>query len=142
MLKLDYEVTEPTFKYIESLWFRYLDMVDKMKAIEIDVIHDTDDNAGIKSKGTTSNPTEARVLRKERLRDGKQYKTLENNVKVIESVLNSLPDEYKKVVRSRYFTKYSKKWDKIAAETGYSERHARRIRDMVIVATAEKLGLW
>lgn len=57
-------------------------------------------------------------------------------------MLNNLPDDYKKVARSRYFTKHSKKWDKIAIETGYSERHARRIRDMVVVAKAEKLGLW
>ncbi len=142
VLKLDYEVTGPTFKYIESLWFRYNDMITKMRDIEMDVINYVDDNADIKGKGATSNPTEAQALKKERLRKGGQYRTLETNVKVIEDVFNSLPDDYKKVARSRYFTKHSKKWDKIAMETNFSERHARRIRDMIVVATAEKLGLW
>ena len=142
VLELEYEVTGPTFKYIESLWFRYPDMISKMRDIEMDVVNYADDNADIKGKGATSNPTESVYFNRERRREGKQYKTLENNVKVIEDVLNSLPDDYKKVARSRYFTKYSKKWDEIAMETGYSERHARRIRDMIVVATAEKLGLW
>lgn len=108
MLKLDYELTGPTFKYVESLWFRYSDMVTKMNDIEKDVINHPDENEDIKGKGTTSNPTESMYFNMEKRREGRQYKTLEKNVKIIEEVFNSLSDDYKNVARSRYFTRHSK----------------------------------
>lgn len=142
MLKLDYDITSSTFKYVESLWFNYYDSISKMRDIEMDVVNTEDVNKDIRAKGLTSDPTASAVFRREYARRNGQYKTIEKNVRVIEEVFNSLPDDYKKVAQSRYFTKRSKKWDEIAKETKWSERHARRIRDMIVVATAEKLGLW
>ncbi len=141
-LKLDYDITASTFKYVESLWFRYYEMQSKMKDIEQDVDIEEDANKDIKAKGLTSDPTASQVFRLDYARQDKQYQTLEININAIECVFNSLPDDYKQVARSRYFTKHSKRWERIAKETGFSERHARRIRNMIVVATAEKLGLW
>lgn len=142
VLQLDYDITTSTFKYVESLWFRYDEMISKMRDIELDSSIQEDANKDIKAKGLTSDPTASQVFRLDYARQDKQYKTLESNVKAIEQVLDSLPDEYKQVARSRYFTRHSKKWQKIADETGYSVRQAIRIRDMIVVATAERLGLW
>ena len=142
MLKLDYDITKSTFKYVESLWFNYRDMIKKMNDIEKDVINEQDENKDIKGQGKTSDPTAQEVLKKERLKENKQYVTLESNVQAIEYVLNSLPDNYKKVAHSRYMSTPSKSWVKIALETEFSERHARRVRDAIVIATAEKLGLW
>lgn len=141
-LKLDYDITTSTFKYVESLWFRYYDMQSKMKDIEMDVEIQEDVNKDIKAKGLTNDPTAKEVFRIDYARRNKQYQTLEKNVQAIEHVFNSLPDEYKTVARARYFTKHSKQWRDIAHDTGYSVRHAIRIRDMIVTATAEKLGLW
>lgn len=141
-MKLDYDVTSPTFKYVESLWFKYNDMIRKMRDIEMDCVQEDDDNRDIKAQGLTSDPTSAQYFKLQHARDNKQYQTLEVHVQVIEDVFNALPDDYRAVARSRYFTRHAKRWCKIAQETGYSERHARRIRDMIVVATAEKLGLW
>src|SRR5690606_38221246 len=110
--------------------------------IEMDTTNQEDVNKDIKAKGLTSDPTAAQVFKLEYARQNHQYRTLENNIKVIEEIMEHLPDDYKKVARARYFTKHSKKWQKIADETGYSVRQAIRIRNMIVVATAEKLGLW
>lgn len=142
MLKLDYDITKSTFKYVESLWFNYKDMIKKMRDIEIDVTNDTDLNEDIRAKGLTSDPTSSQVFKLDYARQNKQYRTLEDNVKAIEDVLNSLPNEYVRVARARYMSRPSKSWYAISDETGYSERHARRIRDMIVTATAERLGLW
>ena len=142
MLKLDYDITKSTFKYVESLWFNYNDMIKKMNDIEKDVNNDEDVNADIKGQGKTSDPTAQEFLRQERIKENKQYQVLESNVQAIEYVMNSLPTEYKRVAHSRYMSRPSKEWEKIAQETGYSERHARRVRDMIVTATAERLGLW
>lgn len=142
MLQLEYDITASTFKYVESLWFRYNDMISKMRDIEMDSNVKEDVNKDIKAKGLTSDPTAAQVFKLEYARQNHQYRTLETNIKVIEEIMEHLPDDYKKVARARYFTKHSKKWQKIADETGYSVRQAIRIRNMIVVATAEKLGLW
>lgn len=144
MMKLDYDLTKSTFKYVESLWFNYKDMLKKMNDIENDVVNQNDVNADIKAKGLTSDPTASMVFKKDYARKNKQYKTLEINVNAIDDVYNNLPDCYKEVARARYFTnsKIAHSWEEIAIKINYSERHARRIRDMIVVATAEKLGLW
>lgn len=142
MLKLDYDITKSTFKYVESLWFNYRDMIKKMNDIEKDVINEQDENKDIKGQGKTSDPTAQEVFRKENLKRNKQYATLQANVQAIEHVLNSLPNEYARVAKSRYVSRPSKSWKKISDETGYSVRQAIRIRDMIVTATAERLGLW
>lgn len=142
MLKLDYDVTTATFKYVESLWFRYNEMISKMRDIELDSNLQEDVNSDIKAKGLTSDPTASQVFNKEYARQNKQYQTLEKNVQAIEDVLNGLPEDYRRVASSRYFSRRSKLWQEIARETGYTERHARRIRNMIVIATAERLHLW
>lgn len=142
ILKLDYDITSSTFKYVESLWFKYNDMIRKMRDIEMDCVHEDDDNKDIKAQGLTSDPTSAQYFKLQHARENGQYQTLEGNVQAVEQVFNALPDDYKAVARSRYFTKQSKPWDIIADETGYSVRHAIRVRNMIVVATAEKLKLW
>lgn len=141
MLKLDYELNKPTFKYVESLWFDYHDMIIKMRDIELDTHIEEDVNADIKAKGLTSDPTARQAFRKDYARQNGKYRTLERYVKTIEQVYNDLTDEHKAIARSRYFTKQSKSWEKIAQETRYSRVHAIRIRNAIIKETAKRLEL-
>ncbi len=141
MLKLDYEVNKPTFKYVESLWFDYHDMIIKMRDIELDTHIEEDVNADIKAKGLTSDPTARQAFRKDYARQNGKYRTLEKYVTVIEEIYNGLNDDYKKVARARYFTKHSESWEKISQETDYSRVHAIRIRNAIIKETAKKLEL-
>ncbi|MHA6258341.1 hypothetical protein ACXYMX_00380 [Sporosarcina sp. CAU 1771] len=142
ILKLEYDITPSTFRYVESLWFNYTAMISKMRDIELDSSIQADVNSDIKAKGLTSDPTAAQVFKLDYARQNKQYEMLEKNVKIIEGVFNDLKDDYKRVAQARYFTKHSKLWDKIAMETGYSKRQAIRIRDMIVLTTAERMSLW
>lgn len=142
MLKLPYDITNSTFKYVESLWLNYREMIKKMNDIEKDVINIQDENQDIKGQGKTSDPTAQEVLRKEKLKRNKQYATLQANVQAIEYVLNILPNDYARVAKLAYMTKPRKNWNQIADAVGYSNRHTGRIRRTIVTATAEKLGLW
>ena len=141
-MKLEYDITSSTFKYVESLWFNYHNMINKMHDIERDVINEPDINSDIKAKGITSDPTAQAIFRRDYARRNGQYRTLERQVQAIADVYNELPDDYKKVANERYFCDKKRNWNEIAKKIRYSERHARRIRDMIVVATAEKLHLW
>lgn len=127
MIKLEYDVTTPTFKYVESLWFRYRQMMQQIENMEMEA--------------ERNNP-EAAAIASERLRANKQYQTIKSNIKAIEDVYDTLPDTYKVVADNRYFTNKDYPWDIIAERSGYSRRHAMRIRDKMIRETAERLGLW
>lgn len=146
MMAVAYDVTKPTFRWVESLWFRYTDLITKMRDIESEYQYrsNIDENGDIKAKGTTGDPTaSAAISNFEIIQENQLYKNLNEQVKAIEYVYNSLPAEYKRLVHIRYWgSKTAPTWEYIAQQIGYSERHARRIRDMIVVATAEMLKVW
>lgn len=143
-LKLDYDVTKPTFRYVESLWFRRMELIERLREIEMESkMYEPDENAGIKGQGKTSDPVADTVIQYEFTRQSLQYKSISEQLQAMDNVYNKLPDEYKKIVHLRYWSgKSAPMWEYVSKKTGYSERHARRIRDMIVVATAEELNLW
>lgn len=144
MLKVEYEVSGPTFKYVESMWFRYKKMVKRLEELEknIYIPSSMDMNSGIRGSGRVSNPVENEVLNADRIVNQRQVEQLQRNIYAIETVYNQLPDEYKTLVRERYWSTTKKDWNYIADKIQYSKSHAYKIRKAIIVATAEMLGLW
>lgn len=137
------ELRKPTIDYVESLWFDHHDMVKKLKELELtvsSVSNTVDENAGIRATGRISKPVEQAVIRE--MTDTKKRERLEEQIHVIETVYNMLPSDYKKVVHARYYSRERRTWAQIAKRSGYSVKQAQRVRDVVIVATAEMLGLW
>lgn len=143
-LKLDYDIAKPTFRYVESLWFRRMELIERLREIEMDSnIHEKDENAGIKGQGKTSDPVADTVIQYEFTRQSLQYKSISDQLQAMDNVYNKLPDEYTKIVHLRYWSgKSAPTWEYVSQQTGYSVRQCLRIRDMVIVATAEELNLW
>ena len=71
----------------------------------------------------------------------RQLSNIRETASAIETVYNELPQDYKKLVHLRYWSKRNLKWDLIANECHVSVRQALRWRDSIVLATSELLGL-
>jgi RinA family phage transcriptional activator len=133
------------FKRVEAILYSYPQMKKEIQTIREHIMFDKeeiDENVGGGRPSLPGKPTE-RIATK--LAMNKRLEQLERTVKAIEDVYQSLPDEYKKLIQLRYWTsrkyKWEQKmtWERIAKEIHVSERQARRMREEIVQAIAEKL---
>lgn len=135
----DKEVSKPTFKHIEAEFYKYHQTVREIKQLENEIIYETsrDENVGGGKGNLPSRPTERKATR---LATHRELKYLKEVVYAIETVYNLASEEYKELIRLRYWSNRDLTWDGIANELHMSRRKAISMRDEIIIATAELLG--
>jgi len=130
-----------TFKKTESEWYNYHETLKEIARLREEIMNPTqleDHNIGGEKVFSNSSPTENIAVR---LTTSKQLSYLTEVVEAIDKVYNALPDEYKQLVRKRYWSKNRElNWDGVALECNVSKRQAMRWRDEIINATVEVLG--
>jgi RinA family phage transcriptional activator len=133
------------FKRVEAILYSYPQMKKEIQMIREHIMFDKeeiDENVGGGRPSLPGKPTERIATR---LATNKRLEQLEQIVKAIDDVYQSLPYEYKRLIQLRYWTsrkyKWEQKmtWERIAKEIHVSERHARRMREEIVQAIAEKL---
>jgi RinA family phage transcriptional activator len=133
------------FKRVEAILYSYPQMKKEIRMIRESIMFDKeeiDENVGGGRPSLPGKPTERTATK---LVTNEQLERLERMVKVIEDVYQSLTDEYKRLIKLRYWTsrkyRWEQKmtWERIAKEIHVSERHARRMREEIVQAIAEKL---
>lgn len=136
--------TKITFKKIEAEWYNYHQTLKEIASLRAEIMNPFDEEvndptvvAGVNSVRAVGKPTERIAIR---LTTSKQLSFLTEIVEAIEHVYNSLPDNYKQLVRLRYWSNKKLTWDAIARKLYISERQARRWRTDIIQATIELLG--
>ena len=139
LMQTEYDVSKPTFRHIESYWYKYPSLVKEIERIKIYEImkSPTDENIGGGRSGYISDPTSAAATR---ISTHKRLEHIEDIVHAIETVYNMANEPYRKLVRERYWSRDRPDWDILSERIGYSKRQAQRIRKIIIVATAEMLG--
>lgn len=137
--KIDYEVSQPTFKHIEAELYKYHETVKEIKHLRYNVIQSTtvDENIGGGRSGFISKPTEILATR---LTTHRQLDYLESIAYAIETVYNIAPSDYRKLVQIRYWTNRDLNWDGIASKLNCNKRTAQRWRNEIVCAIAEVLG--
>lgn len=135
------KLTKPTFKHIEAEWFAYYDTKSEINRIRQHIIHCTDsddENTGGGKSNLPGAPTERIALR---LTMNRKLQHLEEIASAIEKVYSALPEEYKKLVRYRYWSRNERyDWQQIADMLHIGRRTAIRRRDEIIQVTSEVLG--
>lgn len=134
------KIKKPTFQHIESELYSYHDTVKEIQRLRDDIIYSTsdDENQGGGKGNLPSSPTENIATA---LVTNRKLQHLESIAHAIERVYNAVNDDYKKLIRLKYWTKpQTRTWDGIAIELCVSRRQAFRWRDEVIVAIGEILG--
>jgi RinA family phage transcriptional activator len=133
--------TKTTFKKVEAEWYDYHKTLKEIARLREEIMNpfqEVDENIGGGRSNQTSSPTERIATR---LMTNKQLKYLTEITEAIEQVYNALPDEYKELVRLRYWNKNNQlSWDGVATKLNVSKRQGMRWRDEIIQATVEVLG--
>lgn len=136
--------TKITFKKTEAEWYNYHHTLKEIARLREEIMNpfdeepDTNVGGGVNSVRIPGDPTERMATR---LTTSRQLSYLTGIVEAIEQVYNAIPDNYKKLVRIKYWNKNNElTWDGIALELSVSKRQAIRWRDEIIHATVEVLG--
>jgi RinA family phage transcriptional activator len=138
-------IKKTTFKHVESEWYNYhitlKDIVNLRQEILNPPVAEVEDINIVKGANSVRLPGDPTSKLAINIVASKQLQYMEKVIHAIESVYNALPDEYKKLVRIRYWQRNKQlTWDGIASELNVSKRQAMRWRDEIIQATVEVLG--
>jgi RinA family phage transcriptional activator len=135
-----FKLRKTTFKKCEAEWYDYHKTLHEINLLREEIMNpfqEQDENIGGGRSTTISSPTERIATR---LVTNKQLNYLTEVADAIERVYNALPDDYKKLVRLRYWSNKNLMWDGIEDQLHISKRQAMRWRDEIIQATVEVLG--
>lgn len=134
------KIKKGTFKHIESELYAYHDTCREIEELRKNILLSSavPDLTGGGKSNLPGDPT-GRVAT--RLATHRKLEQLERIVYAIEKVVNQLPDEKKKLVKLKYWTKpQTLTWDGIAQELHISRRTAINWRNDIVYAIAEILG--
>ena len=129
-----------TFKHVESELYHYHDTKKEIERLKKDILLSStppDLTGGGKSNmpGDPTGQTATLMV------THRKIEQLERIVEAIESVVSLLPDEKKKLIKLKYWTKpQTLTWEGIAKELHVSRRTAINWRDDIVYAIAEKIG--
>lgn len=135
------KIRKGTFQHVESELYAYHETRKEIVRLKNEILYSTtstDENVGGGRGNLPGDPTSRTAIL---LTSHKKVEQLQNIVDAIESIVDRLTDDRKKLVRMRYWDKPQRlTWDGIAAELHVSRRTAMNWRDEIIRAIAEKIG--
>ncbi|RDW17032.1 transcriptional regulator [Oceanobacillus arenosus] len=137
--------TKITFKKTEAEWYNYHHTLKEIARLREEITNPFDEEINdptiVKGANSVRQPGDPTGRMATRLNTSKQLNYLTEIVGAIEQVYNALPDNYKSLVRVRYWNKTKKQtWVGISGDLKVSERQAMRWRNEIIQATIEVLG--
>ncbi|MFX3618711.1 MAG: transcriptional regulator [Sporolactobacillus sp.] len=137
------KLRKPTFKYIENELRNYHNTLREIGALQEEIMYPYRNEKpntapGYNSARVPDDPTGRMGIR---LANHKELKYLEGVTNAIKNVYESSPEEYQKLIRTRYWTNKRLNWDGIALELNVSRRQAIRWRDEIVETIANTIGM-
>ncbi|WP_096224884.1 transcriptional regulator [Geobacillus sp. FJAT-46040] len=129
-------------RYVEHNLYYYHEYIREIQRLRNDILYGvkitTDENIGGGRSNLPSSPTERRTIE---LLTHRRLDTLERVTDAIKTVYEALPEEKKKLVRLKYWTRPQRyTWDGIAEQLHVSRITCLRWRAEIVYAIAEMLG--
>ncbi|ELK38806.1 Gp53 protein [Brevibacillus agri BAB-2500] len=135
------KIRKGTFQHVESELYTYHETRKEIVRLKNEILYasgSTDENVGGGRGSLPGDPTSRTAIL---LSSHKKLEQLQNIVDAIESVVDRLTEDRKKLIRLRYWEKPQRlTWDGVAAELHVSRRTAMNWRDEIVRAIAEKIG--
>ncbi|MDF9296081.1 transcriptional regulator [Geobacillus stearothermophilus] len=128
-------------RYVEHNLYYYHEYLRDIERLRKDILYgrdNNDENIGGGRSNLPSSPTEQRAIE---LVTHRRLEKLERVTHAIKTVYEALPDEKRKLVKLKYWTRPQRyTWDGIAEQLHITKRQAMRWRSEIIYAIAELLG--
>lgn len=135
------KLKKQTFKHIEAELYYYHETLREIERLRKEILFEKvwqDENVGGGRSNLPSSPTERAA---NRLLTHKRLKRMEEITTAIDEVYRQLPDEYKKLVKLKYWTKPQRlTMDGIAEALNVGRATVFRWRNEIIYAIAETIG--
>lgn len=135
------KIKKATFKHVESELYCYHDTLREIEQLTKDIMFtkpNDDENIGGGKSSLTSQPTERIATQ---LATHKLLTRMQEITHKIEKVYTSLPEDYQKLIRIRYWTRpQTLTWDGIAGRLHVNRATAIRWRDNIVLLIADELG--
>lgn len=129
------------FKHVESELHHYHETLKEIALLREQILtgsSNPDENVGGGRSNIPGNPTERKGLL---LASNRQLDSMSRIVQAIDYVVTQLPDEKRKLVKLKYWTKPQRlTWQGIAMELNISPRQAMRWREEIVIAIAQMIG--
>lgn len=138
------KATKITFKKTEAEWYNYHNTLKEIARLREEIMNPFDeepeDTNIVKGAASVRVPGDPTARMATRLTTSKQLNYLNEIVEAIDRVYNALPDNYKELVRIKYWSNKDLTWDVIAEELYVNRSTAIRWRNEIVQATIELLG--
>lgn len=134
-----------TFKHVEAEWYNYHITLREIARLRLEIMNPFDEQPeqvnivkGANSVREPGNPTERIATR---LTTNKRLSHLTEVTDAIEQVYQALPENYKQLVKLKYWNKgKSLSWTEIAFQLHVVPKTAQRWRDSIVHTTIDVLG--
>lgn len=130
-----------SFKHVESELFHYHETMRDIHLLRESILHQTaitDENVGGGKSNLPGDPTGTRAIA---LLTNRKLDSMTRIVHAIEYVVERLPEEKRRLLELRYWTKpQTLTWPGISMKLNISSRQAHRWREEIVTAIAELLG--
>ena len=131
-------VKSGAFRHIEAEIYGYHETLKELQKRREELLSKPTEELVGGRPNTPGDPTGSVAAR---LADDRRLMELERIAYAVETVYNQLDDEYKELVRIRYWTKpQTLTWEGIALHLNVHKRTAMRWRKEIVIAIGEKLG--
>ena|SRR5699024_537957 len=135
------KTTKLAFKKAESEWYNYHNTLREIARLREEIMNPFQEEELNTGGGQSNIPGDPTGKMATRLTTNKQLDYLNEIVTAIDNVYNAVPDDYKKLIKLRYWNSTKQlDWEGIALNCNISKRQAMRWRDEVIHTTIELLG--
>jgi RinA family phage transcriptional activator len=128
------------FAHVEAELYMYHETLKEIERIREDILYgkEIDENVGGGRGNLPSSPTERKTIA---IVTHRRLQQLEQIADAIKTVYESLPEEKKRLIQLKYWTKPQRyTWEGIAEQLHISERQARRWRNEIVYAIMDFLG--
>ena len=128
------------FAHVEAELYMYHETLKEIERIREDILYgkEIDENTGGGRGNLPSAPTERKTIA---IVTHRRLQQLEQIANAIKTVYESLPEEKKRLIQLKYWTKPQRyTWEGIAEQLHISERQARRWRNEIVYSIMDFLG--
>lgn len=139
-MKVTDTLSKAAFKHIEAELYSYHDTLKEIDRLRKEIMFcksNDDENLGGGRSSVPGRPTERIATR---LLTHKRLRNLEEMAEAIQYTYETLTDEHKKIIETKYWSRKRLSWDDVATQCNMHRNTCYKLRREVVYMIADKIG--